>query len=163
MPFGNKVLLSQDFTSSAAYENYFCSTKFVQHGPRLLYHGQSISPDSTEPMKKLLIAILPLVLATAADAQGLNGERQSQQEEAYSTYFRCINVYAGRYVKSDALVADIADAAMSACQDRYQDLVNATSALLGGLPAANVTLRDTRESARSFAVRTVLEARFPLR
>jgi len=114
-------------------------------------------------MKKLLIAFLPLLLATAADAQGLNGDRQSQQEEAYSTFFRCINVYAGRYVKSEALVADIADAAMSACQDRYQDLVNTTSALLGGLPAANIMLRDTRDTARSYAVRIVLEARFPLR
>jgi hypothetical protein len=114
-------------------------------------------------MKKLLIAFLPLALATAAVAQGLNAERQTQQEEAYSTYFRCINVYAGRYVKSEALVADVADAAMSACQDRYQDLVNATSVLLGGLPAANIMLRDTRDTARSYAVRTVLEARFPLR
>ena len=114
-------------------------------------------------MKKLSIAFLPLVLAAAAGAQGLNTERQTQQEDAYSTYFRCINVYAGRYVKSEALVADIADAAMSACQDRYQDLVNATAALLGGLPAANIMLRDTRDTARSYAVRTVLEARFPLR
>ena len=114
-------------------------------------------------MKKFLIAMLPLILSAASHAQGLNVDRQSQQEEAYSTYFRCINVYAGRYVKSEALVADIADAAMSACQDRYQDLVNATSALLGGLPAANIMLRDTRDTARSFAVRTVLEARFPLR
>jgi hypothetical protein len=114
-------------------------------------------------MKKCLLALLPLLLAGAASAQGLNGDRQSQQEEAYNTYFRCINIYAGRYVKSEALVADIADAAMSACQDRYQDLVNATTALLGGLPAANITLRDTRDTARSFAVRTVLEARFPPR
>lgn len=114
-------------------------------------------------MKKILIAVLPLVVASAAHAQGLNGDRQTQQEEAYNTYFRCMNVYAGRYVKSEALVADIADAAMSACQDRYQDLVNTTSALLGGLPAANITLRDTRATARNFAVRTVLEARFPLR
>ena len=60
-------------------------------------------------MKKLLIAFLPLALATAAVAQGLNAERQTQQEEAYSTYFRCINVYAGRYVKSEALVADVVD------------------------------------------------------
>jgi hypothetical protein len=114
-------------------------------------------------MKKLSIAILALLLLNAAQAQGLNGDRQTQQEEAYNTYFRCVNVYAGRYVKSEALVADVADAAMSACQDRYQDLVNSTSALLGGLPAANITLRDTRDTARSFAVRTVLEARFPLR
>ena len=114
-------------------------------------------------MKKLLIAILPALLASAVHAQGLNGDRQTLQEEAYNTFFRCINVYAGRYVKSEALVADVADAAMSACQDRYQDLVNATSALLGGLPAAHITLRDTRDTARSFAVRTVLEARFPLR
>jgi hypothetical protein len=114
-------------------------------------------------MKKLSIALLPFVLLNVAYAQGLGGDRQTQQEEAYSTYFRCINVYAGRYIKSEALVADVADAAMSACQDRYQDLVNTTSALLGGLPAANITLRDTRDTARSFAVRTVLEARFPLR
>jgi len=114
-------------------------------------------------MKKLPIAILALVLAGMAAAQGLTGDRQTQQEEAYNTYFRCIAIYAGRYVKSEALVADIADAAMSACQDRYQDLVNTTTALLGGLPAANITLRDTRDTARSFAVRTVLEARFPLR
>ena len=119
--------------------------------------------DFTEPMKKYLIAILALCLSQAAFTQGLNGDRQSQQEEAYNTYFRCINVYATRYIKSEALVADIADASMSACQDRYQDLVNATSTLLGGLPAANITLRDTRDTARSFAVRTVLEARFPLR
>lgn len=114
-------------------------------------------------MKKLLLAVLPLVLAAAANAQGLNGDRQTLQEESYNTYFRCINIYAGRYIKSEALIADIADAAMSACQDRYQDLVNATTALLGGLPAANIMLRDTRDTARSFAVRTVLEARFPLR
>jgi hypothetical protein len=66
-------------------------------------------------------------------------------------------------VKSDALVADIADAAMSACQDRYQDLLNATASLLGGMSTAQTTLKDVRETARSFAVRTVLEARFPLR
>lgn len=114
-------------------------------------------------MKKLLIVALPLILSSASYAQGTNGDRQTQQEEAYSTYFRCIKIYAGRYVKTEALVADIADAALSACQDRYQDLVNTTSALLGGLPAANATLGDTRDTARSFAVRTVLEARFPLR
>jgi hypothetical protein len=114
-------------------------------------------------MKKFLIAVLFLTLVNAAHAQGLNVDRQTQQEEAYNTYFRCVNVYAGRYIKSEALVADVADAAMSACQDRYQDLVNTTSALLGGLPAANITLRDTRDTARSFAVRTVLEGRFPLR
>jgi hypothetical protein len=114
-------------------------------------------------MKKLSLALLSLILLNPAHAQGLGGDRQTQQEEAYNTYFRCINVYAGRYIKSEALVADVADAAMSACQDRYQDLVNTTSALLGGLPAANITLRDTRDTARSFAVRTVLEARFPLR
>jgi hypothetical protein len=114
-------------------------------------------------MKTLLTAFMALILSGASHAQGTTGDRQTQQEEAYSTYFRCINISAGRYVKSEALVADIADAAMSACQDRYQDLVNATSALLGGLPAANVTLRDTRDTARSFAVRIVLEARFPLR
>jgi hypothetical protein len=114
-------------------------------------------------MKKILIAALPLVQASAVHAQGVNGDRQAQQVDAYNTYFRCMNVYASRYIKSEALVADIADAAMSACQDRYQDLVNTTSALLGGLPAANITLRDTRSTARSFAVRTVLEARFPLR
>ena len=124
---------------------------------------RNTNADLTEPMKKYLIAIPALCLSQAAFAQGLNGDRQSQQEEAYNTYFRCINVYATRYVKSEALVADIADASMSACQDRYQDLVNTTSALLGGLPAANITLRDTRDTARSFAVRTVLEARFPLR
>jgi hypothetical protein len=114
-------------------------------------------------MKTLSIAALLLTIAGATYAQGIGGDRQSQQEEAYGTYFRCINVYASRYIKSEALVADVADAAMSACQDRYQDLVNTTSALLGGLPAANITLRDTRDTARSFAVRTVLEARFPLR
>ena len=114
-------------------------------------------------MKKLSIALLPLILLNPAHAQGLSGDRQTQQEEAYNTYFRCVNVYAGRYIKSEALVADVADAAMSACQDRYQDLVNTTSALLGGLAAANITLRDTRDTARSFGVRTVLEARFPLR
>ena len=42
-------------------------------------------------------------------------------------------------------------------------MLNVTSALLGGLPAAYITLLDTRDTARSFAVRTVLEARFPLR
>ena len=123
----------------------------------------SLFTNPSNPMKKRLLITLPLLLASTVHAQGLNGDRQTQQEEAYNTYFRCINLYAGRYVKSEALVADIADAAMSACQDRYQDLVNATSALLGGLPAANITLRDTRDTARSFAVRTVLEARFPLR
>lgn len=123
----------------------------------------SLFTNPPNPMKKRLLITLPLLLASAVHAQGLNGDRQTQQEEAYNTYFRCINVYAGRYVKSEALVADVADAAMSACQDRYQDLVNATSALLGGLPAANITLRDTRDTARSFAVRTVLEARFPSR
>jgi hypothetical protein len=134
-------------------------------GDRLLYHAGLHFPPTNrpDPMKKLMTAMLPLVLAGAAHAQGLNGDRQSQQEEAYNTYFRCMNVYASRYVKSEALVADIADAAMSACQDRYQDLVNATASLVGGLPAASVTLRDTRDTARSFAVRTVLEARFPLR
>ena len=135
----------------------------MQQGRRLHYHANSFSRIQPTTMKKILIAFLPLVLASAAHAQGLNGDRQIQQEEAYNTYFRCMNVYAGRYVKSEALVADIADAAMSACQDRYQDLVNTTSALLGGLPAANIMLRDTRATARSFAVRTVLEARFPLR
>jgi predicted AAA+ superfamily ATPase len=125
--------------------------------------GLRFPPHWMDMMKKLLLALLPLALAGAADAQSPGGDRQSQQEEAYNTYFRCINIYAGRYVKSEALVADIADAAMSACQDRYQDLVNTTTALLGGLPAANIMLRDTRDTARSFAVRTVLEARFPLR
>lgn len=133
---------------------------FVPGTCSIIQHALSYS---TEPMKTFLTALLPLLLSGAACAQSLNGDRQTQQDEAYSTYFRCINIYAGRYVKSEALVADIADAAMSACQDRYQDLVNATSALLGGLPAANITLRDTRDTARSFAVRTVLEARFPLR
>ena len=90
----------------------------------------SLFTDLTNSMKKRLLITLPLLLASAVHAQGLNGDRQTQQEEAYNTYFRCINLYAGRYVKSEALVADIADAAMSACQDRYQDLVNATSALL---------------------------------
>ena len=72
-------------------------------------------------MKNHLNALLLLFasLAGAAHAQILSSDRQSQQEEAYGTYFRCINVYASRYVKSEALVADIADAAMSACQDRY--------------------------------------------
>lgn len=124
---------------------------------------RNVFADWANPMKKLLLALLSLFMAAAADAQGLNGDRQTLQEEAYNTYFRCINIYAGRYVKSEALIADIADAAMSACQDRYQDLVNATTSLLGGLPSANIMLRDTRDTARSFAVRTVLEARFPLR
>lgn len=114
-------------------------------------------------MKSQLVAALALLATATATAQGVSGDRQNQQEEAYSTYFRCVNVYASRYVKSEALVADVADAAMSACQDRYQDLVNATSTLLGGLAAANITLRDTRDTARSYAVRTLLEARFPLR
>jgi hypothetical protein len=114
-------------------------------------------------MKNYRIAIALLVLSSAVHAQGVPGDRQGMQEEAYNTYFRCMGVYAGRYIKSEALVADVADAAMSACQDRYQDLLNATSTLLGNLPAANAVLRDTRETARSFAVRTVLEARFPLR
>ena len=114
-------------------------------------------------MKNYCLAIALLVLTGAVHAQNPPGDRQSMQEEAYSTYFRCIGVYAGRYIKSEALVADVADAAMSACQDRYQDLVNATSTLLGNLPAASTVLKDTRETARSFAVRTVLEARFPQR
>lgn len=114
-------------------------------------------------MKNYRIAIALLVLTSAVHAQGVPGDRQGMQEETYNTYFRCVGVYAGRYIKSEALVADIADAAMSACQDRYQDLQNATSTLLGGVPAANAVLKDTRETARSFAVRTVLEARFPLR
>jgi hypothetical protein len=115
-------------------------------------------------MKNYRIAITLLVLTSAVHAQGvIGGDRQSMQEEAYNTYFRCLGVYAGRYIKSEALVADVADAAMSACQDRYQDLVNATSILLGTLPAANAVLKDTRETARSFAVRTLLEARFPQR
>ncbi|MET0962508.1 MAG: hypothetical protein ABWY05_06765 [Noviherbaspirillum sp.] len=114
-------------------------------------------------MKNYLIAFSLLAATSATPAQGLAGDRQTMQEEAYSTYFRCIGMYAGRYIKTEALVADIADAAMSACQDRYQDLSNATAALLGTLQAASVTLKDTRDTARSFAVRTVLEARFPLR
>lgn len=114
-------------------------------------------------MKHYSIGIMLLALAGAVHAQGMGGDRQVQQEEAYGTYFRCVAVYATRYVKSEALVADVADAAMSACQDRYQDLVNSTSALLGGLPAAQAMLKDTRDTARSFAVRTLLEARFPLR
>jgi hypothetical protein len=40
-------------------------------------------------------------------------------------------------------------------------LVNTTSQLVGNLPAAQALLKDTRETARSFAVRTMLEARFP--
>ena len=115
-------------------------------------------------MKNYLAVIPFLILTRVVHAQGIvGGDRQSMQEEAYSTYFRCIGVYAGRYIKSDALVADIADAAMSACQDRYQDLISATSVLLGNLPAASTVLRDTRDTARSFAVRTLLEARFPQR
>lgn len=114
-------------------------------------------------MKNYCIGIMLLALAGTVHAQGMGGDRQVQQEEAYGTYFRCVAVYASRYIKSEALVADVADAAMSACQDRYQDLVNSTSALLGGLPAAQAMLKDTRDTARSFAVRTLLEARFPLR
>ena len=112
-------------------------------------------------MKFHWIAIPLLVLSASAQAQLAAGDRQSAQEDAYNTYFRCVRVYASRYIKSEALVADVADAAMSACQDRYQDLLNTTSQLVGNLPAAHALLKDTRETARSFAVRTVLEARFP--
>lgn len=112
-------------------------------------------------MKKYLIALAFLFPAMAAYSQSV--DRQTAQDEAYRTYFRCMNVYASRYIKSDALVADIADASMSACQDRYQDLLNATATLLGSMTEARTTLKDVRETARSFAVRTVLEARFPLR
>lgn len=114
-------------------------------------------------MKKNYSALALLLITGVVHAQGIGGDRQSLQEESYSTYFRCIGVYAGRYVKSEALIADVADASMSACQDRYQDLLNATSTLLGNLPAAQAVLRDTRETARNFAVRTLLEARFPQR
>lgn len=112
-------------------------------------------------MKKYWIA-LAFVFPTLG-AHGQAADRQTTQDEAYGTYFRCMNMYASRYVKSDALVADIADAAMSACQDRYQDLMNATASLLGNMTTAQSTLKDVRETARSYAVRTVLEARFPLR
>ena len=112
-------------------------------------------------MKKYCIALAFAFTAFGAHSQST--DRQTAQDEAYGTYFRCMNVYASRYVKSDALVADVADAAMSACQDRYQDLLNATANLLGGMAAAQVTLKDVRETARSYAVRTLLEARFPLR
>lgn len=112
-------------------------------------------------MKKYWITIALLCLTGAAQGQTL--DRQTAQDEAYTTYFRCISVYAARYIKSEALVADIADAAVSACQDRYRDLLNATAALLGGMAAAHSTLHDTRDTARGFAVRTVLEARFPVR
>jgi hypothetical protein len=112
-------------------------------------------------MKKYWIALAFVFPAFGAHSQ--SADRQTAQDEAYGTYFRCMNVYASRYVKSDALVAEIADAALSACQDRYQDLLNATANLLGGMTAAQTTLKDVRETARSFAVRTVLEARFPSR
>jgi hypothetical protein len=112
-------------------------------------------------MKKFGIAMAALALAGAAQAQAV--DRQAAQDEAYSTYFRCINVYAARYFKSQALVADVGDAALSACQDRYQDLFNATAALVGTPAIAQSTLQDVRENARNFAVRLVLEARFPLR
>jgi hypothetical protein len=114
-------------------------------------------------MKIHWIAITLLVLTTSAQAQPAAGDRQSAQEDAYNTYVRCVRVYAIRFIKSEALAADVADAAMSACQDRYQDLLNTTSQLVGNLPAAQTLMKDTRETARSFAVRTVLEARFPLR
>lgn len=112
-------------------------------------------------MKRYWIALAFVFPSLCAHSQG--ADRQAAQDEAYGTYFRCMNVYASRYIKSDALVADIADAAMSACQDRYQDLLNATASLLGSMTTAQATLKDVRETARSFAVRTVLEARFPLR
>jgi len=113
-------------------------------------------------MKIYWIAIPLLFLATAAQAQ-VGADRQTAQEEAYDTYFRCVRVYATRYIKSEALVADVADAAMSACQDRYQDLMNTTTQLVGNAAGAQALLKDTRETARSFAVRTLLEARFPPR
>jgi hypothetical protein len=112
-------------------------------------------------MKFHWIAIPLLVLTTSAQAQNGGGDRQGAQDDAYNTYFRCVRVYASRYIKSEALAADVADAAMSACQDRYQDLLNTTSQLVGNLSGAQTLLKDTRETARSFAVRTVLEARFP--
>jgi hypothetical protein len=112
-------------------------------------------------MKFHWIAIPLLVLTTSAQAQNGGGDRQGAQDDAYNTYFRCVRVYASRYIKSEALAADVADAAMSACQDRYQDLLNTTSQLVGNLSGAQTLLKDTRETARSFAIRTVLEARFP--
>jgi hypothetical protein len=135
----------------------------MRHMPRPMNNSWQTSPfiPTTLMMKKYWICLALLFPAIGANSQSV--DRQTAQDEAYGTYFRCMNVYASRYVKSDALVADIADAAMSACQDRYQDLLNATASLLGGMTTAQTTLKDVRETARSFAVRTVLEARFPLR
>ena len=55
-----------------------------------------------------------LLLAGISHSQNTNKDednRQSTQAEAYSTYFRCIKIYSGRYIKSSASISDIADAA----------------------------------------------------
>jgi hypothetical protein len=106
-----------------------------------------------------IIGLVSILLIQTPAAHAQVGENQMAQSESYDIYFRCLRVYANRYIKTEALAADVAAAAMSACENQYQALFTATTRMFGGYQQAEAVLKDARDNARNFTVRTVLEAR----
>jgi stress response protein SCP2 len=109
-------------------------------------------------MKRPGLAAALLALACCAHAEFF-GDNRSRQHEDYEKYLACIKDYASASALRDATPSDVAAAAISACDTQYQSLMTSTYQLFGMAQQAGDVLSETRQKARDYAIRIVIEAR----
>jgi hypothetical protein len=115
--------------------------------------------DKAMNTKSFLLMFSFASFAMVCDAQSVFGDNASLQNDAYQDYLSCVRDYAKPYLSSsNALPQDVAAAAISACEERYQKLRITTYRLFGDTDNTVRVLRESRQIARAYVVRMVLES-----
>jgi len=116
----------------------------------------------------IFFALLSGFFASAAAIESAPSNSNAQTEDfpkkaeaTVASYFQCVKAYALRFVKTTVAPADIGDAAVSACQEQNGQISFIASASMGSPSRGEAIAEAMRRNARDFAVRSVLEARFP--
>jgi len=108
----------------------------------------------------MLCAIVgrPLAAADSADATV-----QKKSQVALAEYYECVKGYALKFAKTTAPASEVAEAALSACSDSYQTLFSANLAFVGSMETAQRLGSLANDAARRWAIKSLLEARFPIK
>jgi len=85
-----------------------------------------------------------------------------KQVEVLKAYYQHVKEYSLQYAPTPASSGDIADAAISASEDLLNAYISAVLPQVGSIDKAEGIADQVRAKARGFAVRTALEAKYPI-
>jgi hypothetical protein len=114
-------------------------------------------------ISKLAVLTFLSCVSLAVMADEPDEPAQVRSQRALAEYYVCVKSYALKFVKTGAPASEVAEAALSACADSAKTLHSANLAFTHSIDVAEHLATLANDSARRWAIQSLLEARFQVK